>query len=280
MAERGREVSRAGALHELKRKAQEIRRLTTDMFAASGGHYGGCLSEAEILAVLYFRVLSVNPERPKWADRDRFVISKGHGAAGLYATLSLAGFFPVKDLATYNALGSSFGMHPDMNKVPGVDMSTGSLGLGISAAVGMALAGKVDARPWRVFALVGDGECHEGIVWEAAMAAGHHRLDNMTVIVDRNGHSMDGPTESVMTLEPLEAKWRSFGWEVRCVDGHSVTELADVLEAVPLRPGRPTAVIARTVKGRGVPFMENKSGFHHAVLSPERQEEARKALAE
>jgi len=257
-----------------------VRRTVAKVFGTSGGgHYGGCLSEADILTALYFRVLKVDPKQPRWPDRDRFVLSKGHGAGGLCSTLALAGFFPVEDLKVFNKLGSKYGTHPDMNKVAGVDMSTGSLGLGLSAAVGMAMAGRADRKPWRVFALVGDGECHEGIVWEAAMAAGHHKLENLTVIVDRNGLSMDGPTDEVMSLEPFKDKWQSFGWSVRVVNGHNMRELVDALEAVPFTPRKPSVIIARTVKAKGISFMEDRWNFHYASLDPARKLEVEKELA-
>lgn len=264
---------------ELEARAAAIRQLVAKTFEnAGGGHYGGCLSEADILAALYFRVLNVDPSQPKSPDRDRFVLSKGHGACGLCATLALAGFFPPEKLSTYNQLDSAFGMHPDMNKILGVDMSTGSLGLGICAAVGMALAGRADKKTWRVYALLGDGECHEGIVWEAAMSAAHHKLENLTAIVDRNGLSMDGPTEQVMSLEPFASKWEAFGWAVRTVNGHNMRELVDALEAVPFVPGRPSLIVARTRKAKGLSFAENRWNFHYASLNAEQKEQARKDL--
>jgi len=280
MATCGIGLDQKASISELQGKTAAIRRMVATMFeSAGGGHYGGCLSEVDILAALYFRVLNIDPKRPKWADRDRFVLSKGHGGAGLYATLALAGFFPPDELLTFNKLGSPFGTHPDMNKIPGVDMSTGSLGLGLCAAVGMAIAGRVDKKPWRVFTLVGDGECHEGVIWEAAMAAGHYKLDNLVVIIDRNGLSMDGATEKVMSLEPLVAKWEAFGWAARTVNGHNMRELVDVLEAVPFVPSKPSLIVARTIKGKGISFIQDKREFHHASLSAEQIERARRELA-
>ncbi len=265
---------------ELQQNAAEIRRMVDNMFQnAGGGHYGGCLSEVDVLTALYFRILNVDPQNPRWDDRDRFVLSKGHGAGGLYCTLALAGFFAPERLSTLNQLDSAFGMHPDMSKVPGADMSTGSLGLGICAAVGMAIAGKLDKKSWRVYSLLGDGECHEGVVWEAAMAASHHRLDNLTAIVDRNALSMDGPTEEVMSLEPFAAKWEAFGWAVRTINGHNMREIVDALEAVPFVPGRPSLIVARTTKGKGISFIENRWDCHYASLNPEQGERARKELA-
>jgi transketolase len=265
---------------ELEQKAAEIRRIVASVFdKAGGGHYGGSLSEADILAALYFRVLKVDPKQPKWPCRDRFVLSKGHGATGFYAALSLAGFFPVEELDNFNQLDSLFGTHPDMNKVPGADMSTGSLGLGMSAAVGMAMAGLIDKKSWRVFTLVGDGECHEGIVWEAAMSASHHNLENLTVIVDRNTFSMDGPTEEVMSLEPFAEKWEGFGWVVRTVDGHDMRQLVDALEAVPFVPGKPSVIIARTIKGKGISFLENRWNSHYAIFDDSQKQQVRRELA-
>lgn len=265
---------------ELEEKAAEIRRMIAMMFEASGGgHYGGCLSETDILTALYFRVMNIDPKQPRWPDRDRFVLSKGHGAAGLYATLALRGFFSRDDLATYNQFNSPFGNHPNMNKILGVDMSTGSLGLGICAAVGMAITARVDKKPLRVFALVGDGECHEGIVWEAAMAASHHKLENLTVIVDRNGFSMDGSTEDVMSLEPFAEKWEAFGWAVRQVNGHNMSEIVNALETAPFTPGKPSVIIARTVKGKGISFIENKWKCHYASFNAEQKEQVRRELS-
>lgn len=262
---------------ELQEKAASIRRLIVDAFLKAGhGHYGGCLSEVEILTALYFGVMNVDPKEPGWRDRDRFVLSKGHGAIGLCATLAHAGFFPMEMMYTYDTFGSRIGMHPDMHKVPGVDMSTGSLGLGMAAACGMAMAGKVDGKPWKVYTLIGDGECHEGIVWEAAMFAHHYKLDNLVGILDRNMLSMDGPTEDIMSLEPLSAKWQAFGWAVRLVDGHDVGQLVDALESTPFENGKPSMIIARTVKGKGISFMEGNASFHRAVLNPEQAEQAKR----
>ncbi|NLI59683.1 MAG: transketolase [Clostridium sp.] len=267
------------SINELEEKAHEARRLLAKTFEiAGGGHYGGCMSEIDVLTALYFRVLNVDPKRPKWEDRDRFVLSKGHGAGGLCAVLALAGFFPVEDLSTYNQLDSPFGMHPDMNKIPGVDMSTGSLGLGICSAVGMAIAAKLDKKSWRVFSVLGDGECHEGVVWEAAMAAGHYKLDNLIAIVDRNTLSMDGCTEEVMSLEPFKEKWEAFGWAVRSVNGHNMAEIVDALEATPFEPSKPSLIIARTTKGKGISFIENRWDCHYAVFNEEQSERARKEL--
>lgn len=266
-------------LSELQEKATTIRRLIVEAFVKAGhGHYGGCLSEVEILTALYFRVMNVNSKEPRWPDRDRLVLSKGHGAVGLCATLAYAGFFPTEMVYTYDTYASRIGLHPDMHKVPGVDMSTGSLGLGIAAACGMAIACKVDRKPWKVYTLVGDGECDEGIVWEAAMFAHHHKLDNLVAIIDRNMLSMDGPTEEIMSLEPLPDKWRVFGWAVRVVDGHDIGELVDALESTPFEKGKPSMIIARTVKGKGISFMEGKVNFHRAVLTPEQAEQAKREV--
>jgi transketolase len=237
---------------------------------AKSSHVGGGLSMAEILAVLYGSVLRVDPARPDWEARDRFVLSKGHACAGLYAVLAERGFLSQSDLGTFYADGSRLAGHATHTGVPGVECSTGSLGHGLSIACGMALAARGAATPYRVFAVLSDGECDEGSVWEAALFAGHHALANLTVIVDYNRIQSLGRTEEVLNLEPLAAKWTSFGWETVEVDGHSVDALHATLLRVPLASQRPTCVIARTVKGKGVSFMENTLLWHYR--SPEGDE--------
>lgn len=268
------QVTREG----LARKAQELRQLVIKMIGEAGsGHPGGSLSCAEILAVLYFHELRLDPERPDWPDRDRFILSKGHAAPLLYAALAKRGFFPVEELLTLRRLGSRLQGHPDCRRLPGVEMSTGSLGQGLSVGNGLALAAKLDGRPYRVYVLLGDGEIQEGMVWEASMAAAHYRLDNLVAIVDHNGLQIDGPVVEVMSPEPLAQKWQAFGWEVLSVNGHEVGEIAGALEYARRVKGKPTMIIAETVKGKGVSFMENRVEWHG--VAPKGEELAR-ALAE
>lgn len=259
--------------------ARTLRRhIIVQTAAASSGHPGGSLSAADIVAALYFRVMrGLDPADPKHPDRDRFVLSKGHCCPVLYAALAEKGFIPREELSTFRKLHSRLQGHPDMNKVPGVEASAGSLGQGISMAVGMALAGKLDGRGYRVYALLGDGECQEGQVWEAAMAAAHYKLDNLVAIVDRNGLQIDGPTEDVMSLEPLAEKWRAFGWHTLEIDGHAFPAILAAFDEAAATAGRPTAIIARTVKGRGVSFMENAVEWHGVAPNAEQRD---RALAE
>ncbi|HEV3457974.1 MAG TPA: transketolase [Thermoanaerobaculia bacterium] len=263
----------------LEEAADTLRRHVVDMAADAGAHVGGSLSVAEILAVLYFDgVLRVDPAQPKMDGRDYLIFSKGHASAALYGALAERGFFPVAELASYKRMGSRLAGHP-AKSIPGVELATGSLGHGLPVGNGIALAGKHDGRDYRVFVLLGDGECQEGVVWEAAMAAAHYRLDNLVAIVDRNGVQEDGPTEKIMALEPFAAKWRAFNWEVREVDGHDVAELSRALHAVPFAPGRPSLLLARTVKGKGLSFAENTSAWHYGKLSSEQRAQAFAELA-
>ena len=231
--------------------------------SASASHVGSCLSIADILAVLYGGVLRVDAGRPNWPERDRFVLSKGHAAAALYAVLAECGFFPKEWLDTYCQDGSRLAGHVTSHGVPGVEVSTGSLGHGLSIACGMALAAKRDKRPFRVFALLSDGECDEGSIWEAALFAPHHRLDNLVAIVDYNKIQSFGTVKEVLDLHPLADKWRAFRWAVREIDGHDYAEIQAALAAIPFEPGKPSAVIAHTVKGKGVSFMENQLAWHY-----------------
>lgn len=247
-------------------RARHIRRASLRMVhAAKMGHPGGDLSAADILATLYFRVLSVNPSNPSDPTRDRFILSKGHASAVLYATLAEKGFFPAEWLTTYMRPLSALNGHPDRNKVPGVEANTGPLGHGLPIAVGAALGGKMDGATFRTFVLTGDGELQEGSNWEAAMAASQFGLDRLTVIVDRNGLQQGDLTERTVSLEPLADRWRAFGWGVVDVDGHDVPALIDTFERLPFTTGRPTCVIARTHKGRGVSFIEDRVEWHHRV---------------
>jgi transketolase len=231
------------------------------------GHPGGDLSSADILAALYFHILRFDPSNPKWPERDRFVMSKGHCSGAFYATLAEAGFFPREWLAGYMKPLAPLNGHPDRNKVPGVETNTGALGHGLPVAVGMASGAQILGKTWRTFVLVGDGELQEGSNWEAAMAAAQFRLDHLTVIVDRNRLQQGAGTEETIGLDTLADRWKAFGWSVREIDGHAIPTLVATLGAVPFEPGRPNCVIARTSKGRGVSFMENRVEWHHRVPS-------------
>lgn len=263
---------------QLSDKAKQIRRHIIEMITeAKSGHPGGSLSAVEIVTALYFKEMKIDPANPTWSERDRFVLSKGHAAPVLYAALAERGFFPTEELLTLRKINSRLQGHPDMKKVPGVDMSTGSLGQGISTAVGMALAGQLDQKNYRVYVLLGDGESQEGQVWEAAMAAGHYHLDNLTVFLDYNGLQIDGPCETVMTVEPEADRFRAFGWHVLEIDGHSFPEILAAIEEAKGTKGKPTLIVAKTVKGKGVSFMENQVGWHG---NPPSREQAEQALAE
>lgn len=263
----------------LETKAKMIRRSIATMFGkAGGGHFGGSLSSADIITALYYRLMRIRPKEPKWSDRDRFILSKGHSCPALYAVLADKGYFTPEVLDTFEKINSPLTMHPDMDMVSGVDMSTGSMGHGLSIGVGMALAGKLDKKSYRVFVLMGDGETQEGSVWEAAMAGFHYHLDNLIAIVDRNRLSVDGFVEEIMSIEPVVKRWESFGWVVRQINGHKMKEIVEVLEKVPLKKGKPTAIIAQTVKGKGVPFMENRREWHRKDITKEEIQEALKAL--
>lgn len=255
---------------ELAEKARKIRiNALKAIHAAKSGHPGGSLSSADILATLYFGELNIDPKNPKMADRDKFVLSKGHAVPALYAALGERGFYEVNEMMTLRQVGSKFQGHPNMNKVPGIEMSTGSLGQGFSAAVGMAIAGKIDKNPGRVYALTGDGELQEGIVWEAAMQAAHRKLDNLVAIVDLNGLQIDGKVSDVKCVCPVDEKFRSFGWNVISVDGHNFEELTTAFSEAKSSKGVPTAIIAHTRKGKGVSFMEDNAGWHGKAPSDE-----------
>ena len=259
-------------------KARQIRRHIIKMLGQAGsGHTGGSLSASDIVACLYFWEMNIDPADPHWPERDRFVLSKGHAAPVLYAVLAEKGFFPADDLNSLRTLGSPLQGHPDMCKVPGVEASTGSLGQGISWAVGMALAGKMDKKPYRVYALLGDGEIEEGMVWEAAMAASHYKLDNLMAFVDHNGLQIDGRVQEVMSPLPIPDKFRAFGWEVLEIDGHDHKQIMEALNTARTVSGRPTAVIAHTIKGKGCSFMEDRVEWHGVAPKPD---EVKKALAE
>ncbi len=248
---------------ELQKTANEVRKgILRAVHSAKAGHPGGSLSAADIFTYLYFEELNVDSQNPRKADRDRFVLSKGHTAPGLYSALAHRGFFPVEDLLTLRHLGSYLQGHPDMKHIPGVDMSSGSLGQGISAAVGMAIAGKLDNASYRVYTLLGDGEIQEGQVWEAAMLAGHRNLDNLVVIVDNNGLQIDGKIEEVCSPYPIDKKFEAFNFHVINIDGNDFEQIEAALNEAKTIKGMPTAIIAKTVKGKGVSFMENKASWH------------------
>jgi len=270
---------RSEVVAALRDRARTVREKTILLAGqAKSSHYGGSLSCVEILVTLYFHVLKIDPRRPDWPERDRFILSKGHAAASYCPVLALRGFFPEESMLSINHLNSPFGMHIDMRKIPGVEMSTGSLGHGLSVAVGMALADRLAAKTRRVFCLLGDAELNEGSVWEAAMSASHYRLGRLCAIVDRNGCGSDGYTEEVMAIEPLEDKWRAFGWKAHRIDGHSIEALIDVFSQLPDRDETaPTVIIADTVKGKGVSFLEKGASWHYGGLA---EEDERRALEE
>ena len=266
---------------ELQIAAAKIRLgIIEGVFHAKSGHPGGSLSAAELFAYLYGKELNVDPKNPKDPDRDRFVLSKGHCAPGYYAALALKGFFPMEELQSLRHIGAMLQGHPDMKHTPGVDMSSGSLGQGVSAAVGMALAGKMDRKSYRVYTLLGDGECEEGQVWEAAMFAGHHSLDNLCVIVDNNGLQIDGPVSKVGGPEPFDEKFEAFGFEVTTIDGNDLDQIEAALEQAKACKGKPFAIIMKTVKGKGVSFMENQVGWHGKAPNKDEYEIAMKELRE
>ena len=263
---------------ELMKTANEIRKgIVTAVHSAKSGHPGGSLSAADIYTYLYFEELNIDPEDPKKADRDRFVLSKGHTAPGLYSTLAHRGFFPVEDLTTLRHTGSYLQGHPDMKHIPGVDMSSGSLGQGISAAVGMAISAKLSNEDYRVYTLLGDGEIQEGQVWEAAMLAGFRKLDNLVVIVDNNNLQIDGTVEEVNSPYPIPEKFEAFGFHVEEIDGHDFDQIERAFEAAKACKGRPTAIIQKTHKGRGVSFMEDQVSWHGSAPN---EEQYHKAMAE
>lgn len=245
--------------------------------AASSGHPGGSLSIADIMAYLYFEEMNIDPKNPKWEDRDRFVLSKGHCAPALYATLALKGFFPEEELSTLRQVDSFLQGHPDMKGTPGVDMTTGSLGLGLSAACGMALSAKINNKSYRTYAICGDGETEEGQIWEASMFAAHYKLDNLCVVIDFNGLQIDGPVAEVMNPAPYEKKLEGFGYHVISIDAHDLDQIEAAFKEARTVVGKPTAIIANSVKGKGVSFMENQVGWHGSAPN---DEQYAKAVAE
>ncbi len=255
---------------ELQKKANEVRKgIVTSVHSAKAGHPGGSLSAADIFTYLYFEEMNINPEEPKMEDRDRFVLSKGHTAPGLYSALANRGYFPVEDLKTLRKIGSYLQGHPDMKHIPGVDMSSGSLGQGISAAVGMALSAKMREKDFRVYTLLGDGEIQEGQVWEAAMFAGHRKLDNLVVIVDNNGLQIDGKIDDVCSPYPIDEKFAAFNFHVIHADAHDFDDLRKAFQKARETKGMPTAIVAHSLKGKGVSFMEGQAAWHGTAPNDE-----------
>ena len=255
---------------ELQKTADEVRKgIVTSVHSAKAGHPGGSLSAADIFTYLYFEEMNVDPKNPKKEDRDRFVLSKGHTAPGLYSTLAVKGYFPVEDLVTLRHIGSYLQGHPDMKNIPGVDMSSGSLGQGISAAVGMAIAGKIDHADYRVYTLLGDGEIEEGQVWEASMLAGFRKLDNLVVIVDNNDLQIDGRLDDVCSPYPIDKKFEAFNFHVITIDGNDFDQIDAAFKEARETKGMPTAIIAKTIKGKGVSFMEDQAGWHGVAPNDE-----------
>lgn len=260
---------------QMKEKTRELRISILEMLHAAGsGHPGGSLSAIDIMAVLYYNVMKHDPKNPKWKERDRFFLSKGHVNPALYAVLADCGYFDKNELKTLRKYGSILQGHPSMHHTPGVEVSAGSLGQGLSIATGNALGAKVNKEDYHVFCMMGDGEIQEGQIWEAAMAAGHYKLDNLTGIVDWNGVQIDGKTEDVMSLDPIKDKWLSFKWNVIEVDGHDITKVEEAFKQALAYKGKPTVLIANTIKGKGVSFMENKAAWHGAAPNKEQLEAA------
>ena len=272
-------------INKLNLMAYKVRRNVIEaVYNAASGHPGGSLSIAEILSVLYFKEMNINPDNPSDPDRDRLVLSKGHCSPALYGVLAERGFFPVEDLKTFRKIDSYLQGHPDMKGIPGVDMSTGSLGQGVSAANGMALAAKIDKKSYRVYSILGDGEIEEGQVWEAAMFASHHKLDNHTVFVDFNGLQIDGPISKVMSSEPIDKKFEAFGFNVICIDAHDVEAIVNAIECAKACKDKPTAIICKSTKGKGVSYMENQVSWHGSAPKKEQYdiavEELERKIAE
>ncbi|WP_244833962.1 transketolase [Clostridium sp. BJN0001] len=266
-------------INELQDMAKQIRKDIVSMLTESAsGHPGGSLSIADIMSVLFFKELNIDPKNPKDPNRDRFVLSKGHAAPALYSALARKGFFDPAELNTLRKINSKLQGHPNMNDVPGIDMSTGSLGQGISAAVGMALAGKLDNKSYRVYTILGDGELEEGQVWEASMSAAHYKLDNLTAFIDNNNLQIDGNIEDVMNPKPIDKKFEAFGWNVLVINGHDYNEILDAIDKAKKFKGKPTAIICNTIKGKGVSFMENQASWHGTAPNKEQCAQALKEL--
>ena len=279
MKTKGRDFLKIEDIKELEEKAKQVRRgIIEAVYSNQSGHPGGSLSVADIMTVLYFNEMNINPENPNWEDRDRLVLSKGHCAPALYSCLANRGYFDVEELKTFRNINSRLQGHPDKNKVPGVDMTTGSLGQGLSSANGMAIAGKMDNKNYRVYCVLGDGEIEEGQVWEAAMAANKYKLDNLCVIIDNNNLQIDGTIEEVMSSYPIDEKFRSFGFEIIKIDGHNIDEILKAFEVARNIKGKPTCIIAKTIKGKGISFMENQVGWHGKAPNEEQYKQAMEEL--
>jgi len=265
----------------LEKRARAIRRAVINMvYGVGSGHPGGSLSCTDILAALFFHQLRLDPANPNWPDRDRFILSKGHAAPALYATLAQRGFFPESELSTFRQLDSRLQGHPDRNKTPGVEMTAGALGHGPSIGSGLALAARLNGQDCRTFVLLGDGEIQSGVAWEGAMTAAKYKLDNLTAILDLNGVQLDGMTVDIMPMEPMADKWLSFGWHVKEIDGHNMRQILEALDEVRKIHSQPTIIIAHTIKGKGVSYMENKSAWHGRAPTPQEYEQAMAELAE
>ncbi|GLI50890.1 transketolase [Tepidanaerobacter syntrophicus] len=268
------------SIEELKQKAAELRQtVLTMIYEAQSGHPGGSFSAADVVTALYFKETNIDPKNPRWEDRDRFVLSKGHACPAQYAALAMLGYVPYETIHKLREYGSPFQGHPDMKKCPGIDISTGSLGQGLSCGVGMAIAGKIDEKNYRVFVMVGDGECNEGQIWEAVQTAAKYKLDNLVVFVDNNGLQLDGTTDEIMPTQDFEDKFRAFGFETQRIDGHSMEQIVSVLDFVRgQKNGKPKCIVLDTVKGKGVSFMENKCNWYGVAPNDEEYEQAMKEL--
>ncbi|PKL35101.1 MAG: transketolase [Spirochaetae bacterium HGW-Spirochaetae-1] len=266
-------------IKELKARAKQIRLDIIDTTVAAGGaHIGGGMSIVEIMTILYYKYAKVDPSNPKWEDRDRIIVSKGHAGVCVAPVLANKGYFPREDLKTFNQFNSPFGMHLDSLKVKGVDASTGSLGHGLSMSVGMALGARVQGKSWNTYCILGDGECNEGSVWEAAMSASHFKLTNLITFVDRNNLMIDGPTEQVMRLEPFADKWKAFGFIVKEIDGHDFNALSEAIEYAHSEKSGPVLILCHTIKGKGVDFMENEVKWHYGSVDSVLAQKARESV--
>lgn len=273
----GREYEKE--IESLSQKAKEVRKgIIEAVYSNQSGHPGGSLSIADILTVLYFKEMKIDAKNPKWEERDRLILSKGHCAPALYSVLANRGFFDVEELKKFRSINSNLQGHPDMKHIPGVDMTTGSLGQGLSSANGMAIAAKMDKKDYRVYCILGDGEIEEGQIWEAAMTSNKYQLDNLCVIVDNNNLQIDGTIEEVMSSYPIDEKFRSFGFQIIHIDGHDIDEIIKAFEVARKIKGKPTCIIAKTIKGKGVSFMENQVGWHGKAPNQEEYEQAMREL--
>jgi transketolase len=263
----------------LEKKAWDIRKLIVETtFTCGGSHLGGSLSQTDVLVALYWKYLNIDPKNPAWADRDRFILSKGHGGVGWASVLGEKGYFDKELLKNFNKTGSPFGMHLDSLKVKGCDASTGSLGHGLAIAVGLAIGSRMNKKSYRTYCMVGDGELCEGTNWEAAILANHHKLDNLTLFVDRNKLMIDGPTESITSLEPIDAKFQAFGWETITIDGHDFAQIGEAIEKAQTIKGKPTVIICNTIKGKGVDLFENQQQWHYGGIDSDKRDKALECL--